>query len=880
MFLLTRLGHLWRNLVHRRRRDRDLDEELDAYVELLVAERMKDGLDPGEARRAAMIEVGGVTQVKESVRRVRAGALLDTVRTDLRQSVRSLARSPGFTLTAIACLALGIGTNTAIFSVVDTILHPRFGFPISDEMLVLQSSRPAHGIPRADVSHPDFLDWRDQSSSFAAMAGMVRRSVTLTGHDDAIQARAGAVSWNLFSLLGARPAFGRTFRQDEDRRGAPGTVMLGHELWTRHFAADSAVLGRAIEISGRQHTVIGVMPPRFRFPQTIELWIPLEPTVTDRPRGYRDLIVYARLDSAVSRERAVSELRGIAARLAEAHPGTNSAWTASAVSLADYLGSEDGLLRALAMMGAVTFVLLIACANVANLMLARGTARQREIAIRSALGAGRGRLIRMLLTESVVLAVFGGVLGLGVAALSLHMLDATLPFASVPYYIDWQIDGRALVYMASVALGTALAFGLAPALLVSGGNLQQPLKEGHRETGVGRRPLRLRGSLVVVEVALSVILVVGATLFARTLANLAAADPGFATDPIVNLRINLPGTRYADIPARARAVDDLIARIEAVPGVVAATASSTVTIDGGFFGGGVVETDPRRPSGPAIDIRWNAVTPHWFRTLDIPILRGRDFTLAEGRDRSDVAIINQSMADRVWPDEDPVGRRFRFAGDTSLPWFTVIGVTPDVRGMRPQARQEALVFLAYPYGTSGTVSVTLRSGMADPLRVVPGVRRAIREFDPNLPVFDVRSMTELRRLAYAETAVLGAAFSVFGLIALSLAAIGVYGIISYGVAQRTHEIGVRMALGARGADVVGLFIGQGIGLTLIGVLLGLAGAFALTRVLQNMLFGVTATDPLSFIGGSVLLIIVAALASSVPARRAIRVDPMHALRAE
>ena len=878
MSLPSRLASLWRNLRHHDEAERALDEELAAYVDLLAAEKEREGLDPAAARRAAIVEVGGVTQVKEETRRARAGAALDSIRSDFRYAMRSLVRSPGFTVTAMLCLALGIGTNTAIFSVVDTILHPHFGFPASDDLVVPRSSRPTHGIPLQNVSYPDFVAWREQAESFSGIGAIASRGATIMGREEPIQARAGAVSWNLFDILGARPALGRSFREDEDRQGAPATALLGHDLWMRQFGADSAIVGTAVTINGAQHTIIGVMPPRFQFPGNTELWIPLTPIANHGARGTRDLTVVARLGPGVTADRATTELRAVAARLAEAYPGSNSAWTVRIVRLTDHLGSEEGLLAALAMMGAVTFVLLIACANVANLMLARGSARRREIAIRAALGAARGRMIRMLLVESVALAVLGGILGIAIAATFLRLLDFALPATSVPYYIDWRIDARALTYMLALSLGTALAFGLAPAMLVSGGDLQHPLKNGHREMGTGHKPSRFRTSLVVVEIALSLTLVVGAALFARTSTNLADVDPGFETAPLLSLRVSLPGARYAEESTRARLVNDVIERIEAVPGVTAAAASSSGTVEGSFFGGGPVET--AAGSAPVPDIRWNPLTQHWFRTFDIPIVRGRTFTEQEASERAGVAIINQSMARRAWPDEDPVGRRFRFSLDTTLPWFTVIGVTPDVRGIVPRARQEAFAFLPYAYGPSRTIDIAVRAADGDPLPLVPAVRRAIRETDPTIPVFNVQPMDAVRRLAYVETTVLGGIFSAFGFIALCLAAIGVYGVISYGVTQRTHEIGVRMALGARRADVLGMFVWQGLRLTIVGIVIGLAGTYAVTRVIRGMLFGVSATDPASFMAGAALLLVVAVGATCIPAWRAARRDPALVLRAE
>jgi putative ABC transport system permease protein len=808
---------------------------------------------------------------------------MDTFFQDLRYGARTLIKTPLFTLIAIACLALGIGVNTAIFSVTDAILMTPFGFEKPDELVVLFEAHPKRDIDDAGPSFRNFRDWQRQAQSFSGIAAQSFRSLTLTELEEPVRLQGATITWNMFPMLGVRPILGRVFREDEDQPGAPGTVLLGHDTWVQRFSADSGIIGRTIQVNAKPHTVVGVMPPRFKFPENAELWIPITPIEHESPRGARGVSVFGRLKPGVSADQATTELKAIAARLEEAYPVENKGWSARAASLRDEFIPGEIRLIVLTMMGAVTFVLLIACANVANLMLARATGRQREIAIRAALGAGRGRMIRMLLTESVLLGLAGGVIGIGLANLGLGLLDASLPSADfIPYYIDWNIDRDAMMYTVVISIVTGLVFGLAPALQISANDLQSSLKEGTRGAGSGARRNRLRNVLVVGEVALSVVLLIGASLFVRSFLNLQKADAGFATERLMTLRIYMPGDRYAGSTPKAQRVADVVRRIEALPGVIAATASNNIALSGGGSGGSVIVEGHPVPAGEEEDIFYAAVTPHWFKTLDVPIIRGRDFTDAEGQDSSEVAIINQTMADKLWPKEDPLGRRFRMTGDTAAPWFTVIGITRDIKtdDIDREDKPRPAAFIAYPYEATPNTGITIRTATADPAQIMSAVRGEVRASDPILPVFEVQTMQTRREEGYWEYNLFSGMFSVFGGVALLLAAIGVYGVISYGVSQRTHEIGVRMALGARGGDVLRMVVGQGVMLTVIGVGLGLVGAFGVTRVIESMLFAVSPTDPLSFIGIALFLTTVAAVASYIPARRAMGVDPVTALRYE
>ena len=808
---------------------------------------------------------------------------MHTLLQDLRYGARTLRKTPLFTLVAVACLALGIGVNTTIFSVTDAVLMSPFGFERAEEVVVVEETQPRRGDFDAAPSFRNFRDVQAQTRSFTAVAAQSFRSLTLTEREEPVRLQGGTVSWNLFPMLGVRPILGRHFREDEDQAGATGAVLLSYDAWVQHFSADSSIVGRTIQVNAKPHTVVGVMPRRFKFPENLELWIPITPIEHATPRGVRGVQVYGRLKPGVTIDQANVELAAVMSRLEEAYPVENKGWSARAAGIRDRFIPGEIKLIILTMMGAVTFVLLIACANVANLMLARATSRQREVAIRAALGAGRGRMIRMLLTESVLLGLAGGALGIALAFVGIRLLDASLPSADfIPYYINWQIDRAALLYTVCISIVTGLIFGLAPALQISTGQLQSALKEGTRGAGSGVVRNRLRNALVVGEVALSVVLLIGASLFVRSFLNMQKADAGFATERLMTLRIYMPGDRYVASTPRAQRVDDVIGRIESIPGVIAATASNNIPLSGGGGGGSVIVEGRAVDPGEEPNIFYAAVTPHWFRTLDVPILRGRDFTDAEGRDSSGVAVINQTMADRLWANEDPLGRRFRFTGDTAAPWFTVIGVTRDINtgGIEPDEEPEPAAFIPYPYQPSLNTGITIRTSTANPEQVMSAVRAQIRASDPILPVFEVQTMQTRREQGYWEFNLFSWMFSIFGVVALLLAAIGVYGVISYGVSQRTHEIGVRMALGARSGDVLRLIIRQGMTLTLAGVLLGLLGAFGVTRVIGSMLFGISPTDPISFVGIALFLTSVAVVASYVPARRAMGVDPVTALRYE
>jgi putative ABC transport system permease protein len=802
---------------------------------------------------------------------------------DLRYAARAVVRNRGFTALAVLCLAVGIGVNSTIFSVVNGVILRPFPYHDADRIIVVDSVNQRLGISQGAISYADFKDLRDQSTTLLSVAAFSGRSLTISdGSSEPERYLGSTISWNLFELLGTPPVLGRNFTPDDDRPGAEPVVLLGYDIWQRRYAADPSIVGRAVSIDGRPHTIVGVMPPRFAFPEIARLWVPLAHYGESRPRTERPLEMFGRLKPGLTPGQAETDLKGIATRLAATYPDANRDWTVSVRALSDWMLPDDVKLIVLTMMGAATLVLLIACANVANLLLARASVRHREISIRAALGAGRWRIIRQLLTEAVIIGLLSAPLGVVVAIVGLRLLDRSIPPDAIPYFIHWSMDWQSIAYTMAISLVTGIVFGLVPALNAAHTNLQESLKEGARGATGGRRAW-MRNTLVVVEVSLALVLLVGASLFVRSFRNLQGANVGFDTAPLMSLRFYLAGQAYEPPDAKSRRVEDIVQRIEGLPGVQSAFASNFVPLNGGGGGGEVIiEGRPQSdPSGrqPAID--QVAATAHLRRTLDLALVRGRDFTDTEGHSRTPLALINQTMASRFWGDVDPIGRRFRLTGDENTEWFTVIGVLADFRHFQGtnNNRVAPSAYVPYPYQPALNTGLTIRVA-GDPARITQAAREQIRQSDPSLPVAQIRTMEQNRQRSFWQYGIFGWMFSIFGFIALALASVGVYGVLSYAVSQRTQEIGVRVALGAARRDVLHLIIGQGLRLAAVGVIVGLGGAFAVTPILRTLLYNVTPTDPLSFAGVAAFLIAVATVASYVPARRALRVDPIVALRGE
>jgi putative ABC transport system permease protein len=800
---------------------------------------------------------------------------------DLRYALRTLRSSPAFTLVVVACLSLGIGVNAMIFSVVDGVLLQPFPYPDAERLLVLNAFNPRAGINRAAVSYADFKDWRDENTTFASMAAFTQRSLTIAdGSTDPERYNGATISWNLFEMLGTQPAIGRSFGSNDDRPGAEPVVLLSDDVWRRRYNGDTSIVGRAILINARLHTVIGVMPPNFRFPETQRLWVPIAPYEREWTRQTRNIQIFGRLRPGVTYEQADADLKALTARLEARYPDDNKGWSGLVRSLRSWMVPDQVDLVLKAMMGAVTLVLMIACANVANLLLARASARHREISIRAALGAGKWRIVRQLLTESVILGLISAPLGYALAAVGMRMMDAAIPTDSIPYFIHWSLDLRSVGYLVAVSMLTGVIFGLAPAVQAARSNLTDSLKEGARGATGGKRA-RLRSTLVVAEIAMSLVLLIGASLFVRSFLNLQNSTSGFDTAPLMTMRFYLPGTAYETPEAKARRVEDIVQRVEGLPGVEAAFASNFVPFGAGGGGGKIMIEGRSHEPGKEPQITFISATPRLRQTLNVPLMQGRDLTEAEETTRTRVVLINQTMAKQLWPDENPLGRRFQFKEDGPAESFTVVGVIADFRHFQGDSDRAIFPSAYAPYSFGPTLNTGLTIRVAgDPTQITSAVREQIRRSDSALPVFSVQTMEQLRQLSFWQFNLFGWLFGAFGAIALVLASIGVYGVLSYSVSQRAQEIGVRVALGAERRDVLRLILGHGMKLAGMGIVLGIGLAAAATQGIKTILYNVTPTDPLSFGGVAVFLTLVALTASYIPARRAMAVDPIIALRNE
>jgi putative ABC transport system permease protein len=802
---------------------------------------------------------------------------------DVRYAVRSLRSRPLLVVVAVAVLALGIGASTAVFSVVDAVLLRPLPFADASRLVVAWQRSPDNSLPFIEVSYPDYLDWRQQARAFESMAIIptVNQGFMLAGEEPA-QVQGRLVSGNFFDVLGARALLGRPLRPDDDRVGAGRVVVLGHGLWQRRFGADPAVVGRKIVVDGTPMEVVGVMPPTFRYPPKAQMWTPVVPAIPDvvANRGVYWAIVVGRLAPGARVAQAQVELDGIAARIAKSFPDAAAA-AAVVTPLTDELfGSARRAL--LVLLAAVLLVLLVACANVSALLLARAADRQREIAVRRALGASRGRLVRQLFCESALIALAGVAGGIVLAQWSLDALVALVP-ADVPRLQDAAIDARVLAFTVALAAGAALLAGLAPALLASRPSLTDALEGGTRTAGPGGAQRRLQGLLVGAEAAVALVLLAGAGLMAQTFQNLRRMDLGYDPRHVLALEVAAPHGKYAK-PAEWRSLyETLIDRIDRLPGVEASAGVFLRPLWGQmgndwlFTVEGQSDADSRR--NPHVNLE--AVTPRYFSAMRMPLLQGRAFTDRDDEGAPGVAIVSDGFARRYWPGQDPIGKRLKTPLPGSrydLTWLTVVGVVADARYRELQAARLDLYlsFLQSPYGPKHLVVRTA----GDPLAVASSVRAIVRGTDRDLLAEDMTSME-----AVVEAALGGPRFgmqllSAFALAALALAVLGTYGVMAFLVGRRTREIGVRMALGARGTDVLNLVMGQGLRPVLAGLAVGMAGALALGRGLSTLLFGVAPHDALTMAGAAAVLAAAAALACYFPARRAARLDPAAALRRE
>ena len=807
---------------------------------------------------------------------------MKTLLQDLRYGLRVLWKTPGFTAVAVLALALGIGANTAIFSVVNGVLLRPLPFAEPERLVMVWMDNRVLELREDLGSYPNYVSWRDESQAFEHLAAFSNANPTLTTEGGEPERLQGVnATANFFNVLRAQPIAGRAFTVEEEAEGQDAVVVIGHGLWQRRFGGEPGIVGRQITLNGRSRTVIGIMPQGFRFPGEADVWVPLAPPA--RMREQRQafwLSMVGRLKPGATVERAQTELSAIAARLEQQFPDSNQGFGAYVVSLhQQVVGRVRPALWVL--LGAVGFVLLIACANVANLLLARAAARGREIAIRRALGAGRARLIRQFLTESVLLSLMGGALGLLLAIWGTDMLIALSP-SDLPRLDQVGIDGWVLLWTVGISVGTGLAFGLAPALQASRGDLNEPLKEGGRSGSEGGRGRRVRDALVVAEVALALVLLAGAGLMVKSFLRLQEVDLGFNPERVLTMRAQLSGVNYRESPRAVAFYEQLIERVEALPGVQSAAAAGTVflssTPNSSWFS---IEGRPAPPPNERVEVPIDPITPNYFQAMGVPLLRGRAFTAQDREGVPEVTIVNETFARRFFPGEDPSGRRIKYGPPESEgPWITIVGVVGDTRRTGFDAAVRPETYLPHAQAPARGMMLVVRSAAADPSGLTNAVRGAVASLDREVPVFQVRTMDELLSGMMAQRRLNMLLLAIFAGVALLLAAVGIFGVMNYSVSQRTHELGLRMALGAQARNILGMVVRQGMTLVLLGLGLGLAGALALTRLMSSLLYGVSATDPLTFAGISLLLAAVALLACYVPARRATKVDPIVALRYE
>jgi len=877
-------------------RELQISEEICQHLEDFYEQAISRGATEHEAYESTLRELQQIDMsrnaLKSAVARTAheplvAGkqsgtSLLADLVQDVRYGFRVLLKNPGFTIAAVVALALGVGANSVIFSVVNAVLLRPLPFKDPHQLVMVWEEATHLGFPKDTPPPGTFLDWRQQNTVFSGMSAMALKNFNLIGVGEPERLDGRKVSANLFDLLGVRPILGRTFSADEDKPGSQ-VVILSEGLWKSRFGSDQAIIGRAINLNGEMYTVVGVLPKTPDLPATDnwhdQLWVPIAFSSEEAAdRGSHYLGVVARLKPGVSLQQAQAEMDTIAARLAKQYPESNARRGAVVVSMHEQLVG-DIKPALLVLLGAVGFVLLIACANVANLLLARAAVRQKEIALRLAVGANRSRLTRQFLAESILLAMIGGAAGLGLAVIGLNVVKRYVP-NTVSLAGAISIDLPVLLFTAGIAILTGVVFGLVPAFQASHCNVNDTLKESGRDAAAGARGHRIRNALVVAEVAVSFTLLVGAGLLINSFMHLRNLDPGFRADHLLTMKVPLSRVKYPEQEKRTAFFDEVIRRVRALPGIDSAAVGNNLPLT--YDGDSIlisVEGVPDPPIDQHPDVIFRVVGPNYLSTMGIPLVAGRDFTEHDNSQSSRVTIVTEKTARYYWPGQNPIGKRVKTGGPDS-PWEEVVGVAKDVR--QNDFIKEPKMQMYMPYAQVGDFppnALVVRTRL-NPLSLAPTVRNEIWAIDKDQPVSDIRSMDEIVSEAVARQRFSMLLLGIFAGLALILAAVGIYGVMSYSVVQRTREIGIRMALGAQRTDMLKMTVTQGLKLVLVGLTLGLAAAFVLTRVMATLLFGISATDPLTYVAISLVLLAVAAAASYIPALRATKVDPMVALRYE
>ena len=864
-----------------------MDTELRFHIEARAEDLMHSGISRQEALRRARMEFGGMDKTKEECRETRGISLFESLLQDLRYGVRVLRKSPGFTAVAVLTLALGIGANTAIFSIVDAVLLRAFPYPNADRLVFVFNAPVKQPDALSALSYRDFRECREQNRVFSEMAGNSFHDLTLTGAGEPAIVNTADVTPEIFSLLGVKPVAGRTLLPEDGELGAAPVTMMSENLWRGRFGANPGIIGQSISLDMRSFTVVGILPASFRYPDGAarqDVWIPIAQDPLFGPLlpqpNARTLSGIARLKAGVSVEEAQTEMNALGARFASEFAAQDAGLT---IRVQPYRQAIVGNVKSalLILLGAVGLVLLIACANIANLLLSRATSRGREIAVRMALGAGRARIVRQLLTESALLGLLGGIAGVLLAVWCVWILRPFLP-SEVTQINSIHIGGPVLAFALALSLGAAMAFGLAPALLATPSNLQTKIKEGG-ERGGQRGGRRVRSFLAVAEISLAVVLLVAGGLLIRSLALVTTVNPGFDPNRVIEAEISLPQFQYSTPQQWSAFAKELLARLHGLPGMEDSALGAPLPMDrqGEATLPFSIVGNPPLPPGKSNTADYATVSPGYFHVMRIPLLRGRFFTEEDSASNPNVAIISETLAQRYFPNEDPIGRQMKFGlfppGTDVL--REIVGIAGDVRDESLGKKPGPMMYVPFAQAPLYGGEVVVRSSLSA-ANVAAGIRQATNAIDKDLPVTDIAPFPEMIGKSISQERFRTLLLGSFSAIALALAAVGIFGVISYSAAQRTHEIGIRMALGAQPRDVLRLILAQGAKLALFGLGIGIVAALLLTRLMTNMLYSVSATDPVTFGAVAILLLGVALLACYIPARRVMTVDPMVALRYE